>query len=101
MLQCRYASCKLYNHLHNSRPVASLLVHFIIASAFTGCQAKESAYSLDGNGYSEGSQKYHHPHYFVNAEGVLPFVRGLDLTRNDFKVAFSFCFNFSMENFNL
>lgn len=35
------------------------------------------------------------------AEGVLPFVRGLDLTRNDFKVAFSFCFNFSIENFNL
>ena len=35
------------------------------------------------------------------AEGVLPFVRGLDLTRNDFKVAFACCFNFSMENFNL
>ena len=67
MPQCRYASCKLYKHLHNSRPVASPMVHFFIASTFTGCQVKESAYSLDGNGYSEGSQKYHHPHYFVNA----------------------------------
>ena len=35
------------------------------------------------------------------AEGVLPFVRGLDLTRNDFKVAFTCCFNFFMEIFNL
>ena len=26
------------------------------------------------------------------AEGVLPFVRGLDLTRNDFKVPFSCCY---------
>ena len=34
------------------------------------------------------------------AEGVLPFVRGLDLTRNDFKVAISNCFNFSVEGFN-
>lgn len=72
MLQCRYASCKLYKHLHNSRPVASPLVHFIIASAFTGCRGKESAHSLDRNGYSEGSQKYHHPHYFVNAPTPLP-----------------------------
>ena len=72
MLQCRYASCKLYKHLHNLRPVASPLLHFIIASAFTVCRVKESAYSLDGNGYSEGSQKYHHPHYFVNARTPLP-----------------------------
>ena len=35
------------------------------------------------------------------AEGVLPFVRGLDLTRNDFKVAISSGFNSSTENFGV
>jgi len=32
---------------------------------------------------------------------VLPFVRGLDLTRNDFKVAISSGFNSSIENFDV